>query len=182
MKQKENNEICESILHELNLSIDITWNITTNQQTNSQIELFGTPLMLFYDPESNDSTFQVHVSAGPKCCDPWIHKTTISFSIEGYLFTQLFEPESKLLADFVWNKTDSYGQRVFGKSQGSLEVCFHGVNKGCQEVICQKRTVELVGHNPHKKGTIIQKVVSLILHHKTLKKILEDGHLGFTII
>lgn len=142
---------CKSNFPTQEFSIEVTTNFN-QEKTIDQIRLIGTHLKLHYNPDSRSSSFTARVVVGEKCCQPWVYKTTISFSIEGLTFGQVYEPESELRTDFIWNKTDLYGQRVYGKSVGVLEVCFHGREAGCHRKDCQSINVELDGHNPHKRG------------------------------
>ncbi|XP_077578270.1 teneurin-4 isoform X3 [Stigmatopora nigra] len=72
-------------------------------------------------------------------------KVHLMVAVEGRLFRKWFPAGPSLLYDFVWDKTDVYGQKVYGLSEAFVSVGFE--YESCPDLILwEKRTAVLQGY------------------------------------
>nr|XP_019596469.1 PREDICTED: teneurin-2 isoform X4 [Rhinolophus sinicus] len=71
-------------------------------------------------------------------------KVHLMVAVEGHLFQKSFQASSNLAYTFIWDKTDAYGQRVYGLSDAVVSVGFE--YETCPSLILwEKRTAVLQG-------------------------------------
>ncbi|XP_045432956.1 teneurin-2 isoform X4 [Pipistrellus kuhlii] len=71
-------------------------------------------------------------------------KVHLMVAVEGHLFQKSFQASSNLAYTFIWDKTDAYGQRVYGLSDAVVSVGFE--YETCPSLILwEKRTALLQG-------------------------------------
>ncbi|XP_066200566.1 teneurin-2 isoform X3 [Saccopteryx leptura] len=71
-------------------------------------------------------------------------KVHLMVAVEGHLFQKAFQASSNLAYTFIWDKTDAYGQRVYGLSDAVVSVGFE--YETCPSLILwEKRTALLQG-------------------------------------
>ncbi|XP_036896596.1 teneurin-2 isoform X2 [Sturnira hondurensis] len=71
-------------------------------------------------------------------------KVHLMVAVEGHLFQKSFQASSNLAYTFIWDKTDAYGQRVYGLSDAVVSVGFE--YETCLSLILwEKRTALLQG-------------------------------------
>ena len=81
------------------------------------------------------------------CCEKSLTKITVSLLIEGRAYEQILEPEPNLEVSFTWNRTDAFGQTVFGEVSSALKV---GLDyNDCEQTIWETRVVTLQAQDPH---------------------------------
>ncbi|XP_042558729.1 teneurin-2-like [Clupea harengus] len=72
-------------------------------------------------------------------------KVHLMVAVEGHLFQKWFHASPNLAYTFIWDKTDAYGQRVYGLSEAVVSVGYE--YETCPSLILwEKRTAVLQGY------------------------------------
>uniref|UniRef100_A0AAY4E7H6 Teneurin-2 n=1 Tax=Denticeps clupeoides TaxID=299321 RepID=A0AAY4E7H6_9TELE len=98
-------------------------------------------------------------------------KVHLMVAVEGHLFQKWFHSSPNLAYTFIWDKTDAYGQRVYGLSDAVVSVGYE--YESCPSLILwEKRTAVLQGYElePSNLGGW-----SLDKHHTLNLRILHKG-------
>ena len=121
----------------------------SNENEIEEIQLEDSPLKLVYNPEFQsvgDSRIEF-VLTDSTCCQKSLTKITALLAIEGRQFEQILEPEPNLKISFDWNRTDAFGQKVFGEVSSVLKIGFDFDD--CEQTIWETRVVSIRGHDSH---------------------------------
>lgn len=109
------------------------------QVLHEQIELPGTSLKLNYlSSRTQGYRSLLKVTMTPAVVSMGLLKVHLMVAVEGHLFQKWFHASPNLAFTYIWDKTDAYGQRVYGLSEavGEYDPFFYTV----------KNTLPLRGH------------------------------------
>ena len=121
----------------------------SNLNQIEEIQLEESPLKLVFNPEfqtSRESRIDF-ILTDETCCEKSLTKITALLAIEGRQFEQILEPEPNLKISFGWNRTDAFGQKVFGEVSSVLKIGFDFDD--CEQTIWETRVVTIRGHDSH---------------------------------
>lgn len=89
-----------------------------SQVLHEQIEVPGTSLKLCYlSSRTQGYRSLLKVTMTPAVVSMGLLKVHLMVAVEGHLFQKWFHASPNLAYTYIWDKTDAYGQRVYGLSQ-----------------------------------------------------------------
>uniref|UniRef100_A0A673BQL3 Teneurin-2 n=1 Tax=Sphaeramia orbicularis TaxID=375764 RepID=A0A673BQL3_9TELE len=146
--------------------------IPETQVLHEQIEVPGTSLKLCYlSSRTQGYRSLLKVTMTPAVVSMGLLKVHLMVAVEGHLFQKWFHASPNLAYTYIWDKTDAYGQRVYGLSEAVVSVGYE--YESCASLILwEKRTVFLQGYelDPTSLGGW-----SLDKHHILNTRILHKG-------
>ncbi|XP_071950673.1 teneurin-3-like isoform X2 [Antedon mediterranea] len=74
----------------------------------------------------------------------------VHVSVQGKLFKRRLEPEANLQYTFSWDRTDAYGQKVYGEVSAIVSVGYEF--QGCKEILWDKKAVGIQGYDLNYSG------------------------------
>uniref|UniRef100_A0A8C7I3M6 Teneurin-2 n=1 Tax=Oncorhynchus kisutch TaxID=8019 RepID=A0A8C7I3M6_ONCKI len=119
--------------------------IPETQVLHEMIDVPGTSLKLCY-LSSRTSGYHslLKVTMTPAMVSLGLLKVHLMVAVEGHLFQKWFHASPNLAYTYIWDKTDAYGQRVYGLSEAVVSVGYE--YESCASLIqWEKRTVVLQG-------------------------------------
>lgn len=85
---------------------------------HEQIEVPGTSLKLCYlSSRTQGYRSLLKVTMTPAVVSMGLLKVHLMVAVEGHLFQKWFHASPNLAYTYIWDKTDAYGQRVYGLSE-----------------------------------------------------------------
>lgn len=88
------------------------------QVLHEQIEVPGTSLKLCYlSSRTQGYRSLLKVTMTPAVVSMGLLKVHLMVAVEGHLFQKWFHASPNLAYTYIWDKTDAYGQRVYGLSE-----------------------------------------------------------------
>lgn len=85
---------------------------------HEQIEVPGTSLKLCYlSSRTQGYRSLLKVTMTPAVVPMGLLKVHLMVAVEGHLFQKWFHASPNLAYTYIWDKTDAYGQRVYGLSE-----------------------------------------------------------------
>lgn len=88
------------------------------QVLHEQIELPGTSLKLCYlSSRTQGYRSLLKVTMTPAVVSMDLLKVHLMVAVEGHLFQKWFHASPNMSYSYIWDKTDAYGQRVYGLSE-----------------------------------------------------------------
>uniref|UniRef100_A0A665UFN7 Teneurin-2 n=1 Tax=Echeneis naucrates TaxID=173247 RepID=A0A665UFN7_ECHNA len=146
--------------------------IPETQVLHEQIEVPGTSLKLCYlSSRTQGYRSLLKVTMTPAVVSMGLLKVHLMVAVEGHLFQKWFHASPNLAYTYIWDKTDAYGQRVYGLSEAVVSVGYE--YESCASLILwEKRTAILQGYelDPTNLGGW-----SLNKHHILNTRILHKG-------
>ncbi|KAI3351262.1 hypothetical protein L3Q82_005813 [Scortum barcoo] len=120
--------------------------IPETQVLHEQIEVPGTNLKLCYlSSRTQGYRSLLKVTMTPAVVSMGLLKVHLMVAVEGHLFQKWFHASPNLAYTYIWDKTDAYGQRVYGLSEAVVSVGYE--YESCASLILwEKRTVTLQGY------------------------------------
>ncbi|KAM7389478.1 hypothetical protein PAMP_023454 [Pampus punctatissimus] len=120
--------------------------IPETQVLHEQIEVPGTSLKLCYlSSRTQGYRSLLKVTMTPAVVSMGLLKVHLMVAVEGHLFQKWFHASPNLAYTYIWDKTDAYGQRVYGLSQAVVSVGYE--YESCPSLILwEKRTAILQGY------------------------------------
>ncbi|CAG08395.1 unnamed protein product, partial [Tetraodon nigroviridis] len=120
--------------------------IPETQVLHEQIELPGTSLKLCYlSSRTQGYRSLLKVTMTPAVLSIDLLKVHLMVAVEGHLFQKWFHASPNMSYTYIWDKTDAYGQRVYGLSEAVVSVGYE--YESCASLILwEKRTVILQGY------------------------------------
>jgi hypothetical protein len=147
------NRSCSHHFNHLHLALQQQQHQDKQQVSNlsqiKEIQLEESPLKLVFNPEfqtSRESKIDF-ILTDESCCEKSFTKISALLAIEGRQFEQILEPEPNLKISFGWNRTDAFGQKVFGEVSSVLKIGFEFDD--CEQTIWETRVVTIRGHDSH---------------------------------
>ncbi|XP_039766060.1 teneurin-2 isoform X3 [Ornithorhynchus anatinus] len=119
--------------------------VPETQVLHEEIEIPGTNLKLCY-LSSRTAGYKslLKISMTQSVVPLSLIKVHLMVAVEGHLFQKSFQASPNLAYTFIWDKTDAYGQRVYGLSDAVVSVGFE--YETCPSLILwEKRTALLQG-------------------------------------
>ncbi|KAL0973834.1 hypothetical protein UPYG_G00211800 [Umbra pygmaea] len=119
--------------------------IPETQVLHEMIDVPGTSLKLCY-LSSRTSGYQslLKVTMTPAMVSLGLLKVHLMVAVEGHLFQKWFHASPNLAYIYIWDKTDAYGQNVYGLSEAVVSVGYE--YESCVSLILwEKRTAVLQG-------------------------------------
>uniref|UniRef100_A0A673WCY5 Teneurin transmembrane protein 2 n=1 Tax=Salmo trutta TaxID=8032 RepID=A0A673WCY5_SALTR len=119
--------------------------IPETQVLHEMIDVPGTSLKLCY-LSSRTSGYRslLKVTMTPAVVSLGLLKVHLMVAVEGHLFQKWFHASPNLAYTYIWDKTDAYGQRVYGLSEAVVSVGYE--YESCTSLILwEKRTAVLQG-------------------------------------
>ncbi|XP_038628395.1 teneurin-2 isoform X2 [Tachyglossus aculeatus] len=119
--------------------------VPETQVLHEEIEIPGTNLKLCY-LSSRTAGYKslLKISMTQSVVPLSLIKVNLMVAVEGHLFQKSFQASPNLAYTFIWDKTDAYGQRVYGLSDAVVSVGFE--YETCPSLILwEKRTALLQG-------------------------------------
>uniref|UniRef100_A0A8C2FV74 Teneurin-2 n=1 Tax=Cyprinus carpio TaxID=7962 RepID=A0A8C2FV74_CYPCA len=146
--------------------------IPETQVLHEQLEIPGTSLKLCH-LSSRTSGYRslLKITMTQAVVPLSLVKVHLMVAVEGHLFQKWFHASPNLAYTFIWDKTDAYGQRVYGLSDAVVSVGYE--YESCPSlVLWEKRTAMLQGYElePSNLGGW-----SLDKHHILNLRILHKG-------
>uniref|UniRef100_A0AAR2LTC1 Teneurin-2 n=1 Tax=Pygocentrus nattereri TaxID=42514 RepID=A0AAR2LTC1_PYGNA len=146
--------------------------IPETQVLHEQIEIPGTTLKLCH-LSSRTAGYRslLKITMTQAVVPLSLVKVHLMVAVEGHLFQKWFHASPNLAYTFIWDKTDAYGQRVYGLSEAVVSVGYE--YETCPSlVLWEKRTAGLQGYElePSNLGGW-----SLDKHHILNLRILHKG-------
>uniref|UniRef100_A0A8C5EEW8 Teneurin-2 n=1 Tax=Gouania willdenowi TaxID=441366 RepID=A0A8C5EEW8_GOUWI len=146
--------------------------IPETQVLHEQIEVPGSTLKLCYiSSRTQGYRSLLKVTMTPAVVSMGLLKVHLMVAVEGHLFQKWFHASPNLAYTYIWDKTDAYGQRVYGLSRAVVSVGYE--YESCASLILwEKRTAILQGYelDPTNLGGW-----SLDKHHILNTRILHKG-------
>ncbi|TKS72606.1 Teneurin-2 [Collichthys lucidus] len=120
--------------------------IPETQVLHEQIEVPGTSLKLCYlSSRTQGYRSLLKVTMTPAVVSMGLLKVHLMVAVEGHLFQKWFHASPNLAYTYIWDKTDAYGQRVYGLSEAVVSVGYE--YESCASLILwEKRTAILQGY------------------------------------
>ncbi|XP_047440563.1 teneurin-2 isoform X4 [Mugil cephalus] len=120
--------------------------IPETQVLHEQIEVPGTSLKLCYlSSRTQGYRSLLKVTMTPAVVSMGLLKVHLMVAVEGHLFQKWFHASPNLAYTYIWDKTDAYGQRVYGLSEAVVSVGYE--YESCASLILwEKRTAVLQGY------------------------------------
>ncbi|XP_057705538.1 teneurin-2 isoform X7 [Corythoichthys intestinalis] len=120
--------------------------IPETQVLHEQIEVPGTSLKLCYlSSRTQGYRSLLKVTMTPAVVSMGLLKVHLMVAVEGHLFQKWFHASPNLAYTYIWDKTDAYGQRVYGLSEAVVSVGYE--YESCASLILwEKRTATLQGY------------------------------------
>uniref|UniRef100_A0A3Q3MDE5 Teneurin-2 n=1 Tax=Labrus bergylta TaxID=56723 RepID=A0A3Q3MDE5_9LABR len=120
--------------------------IPETQVLHEQIEVPGTSLKLCYlSSRTQGYRSLLKVTMTPAVVSMGLLKVHLMVAVEGHLFQKWFHASPNLAYTYIWDKTDAYGQRVYGLSEAVVSVGYE--YESCASLILwEKRTTILQGY------------------------------------
>lgn len=88
------------------------------QVLHEQIEVPGTGLKLCYlSSRTQGYRSLLKVTMTPAVVPMGLLKVHLMVAVEGHLFQKWFHASPNLAYTYIWDKTDAYGQRVYGLAE-----------------------------------------------------------------
>lgn len=88
------------------------------QVLHEQIEVPGSSLKLCYlSSRAQGYRSLLKVTMTPAVVSMGLLKVHLMVAVEGHLFQKWFHASPNLAYTYIWDKTDAYGQRVYGLSE-----------------------------------------------------------------
>uniref|UniRef100_A0A672JS44 Teneurin-2 n=1 Tax=Salarias fasciatus TaxID=181472 RepID=A0A672JS44_SALFA len=111
-----------------------------------QIEVPGSSLKLCYlSSRTQGYRSLLKVTMTPAVVSMGLLKVHLMVAVEGHLFQKWFHASPNLAYTYIWDKTDAYGQRVYGLSEAVVSVGYE--YESCASLILwEKRTAILQGY------------------------------------
>ncbi|XP_033098929.1 teneurin-3-like isoform X2 [Anneissia japonica] len=100
------------------------------------------------DAPDYESTISIQLTNDLTEDDPII--VHIHISVQGKLFKKRLEPEPYLQYTFGWNRTNAYGQKVYGEVTAIVSVGYEF--KGCEKILWDKQAVKIQGYDYNFSG------------------------------
>uniref|UniRef100_G3Q3K1 Teneurin transmembrane protein 2 n=1 Tax=Gasterosteus aculeatus aculeatus TaxID=481459 RepID=G3Q3K1_GASAC len=146
--------------------------IPETQVLHEQIEVPGSSLTLCYlSSRTQGYRSLLKVTMTPAVVSMGLLKVHLMVAVEGHLFQKWFHASPNLAYTYIWDKSDAYGQRVYGLSEAVVSVGYE--YESCASLILwEKRTATLQGYelDPTSLGGW-----SLDKHHILNTRILHKG-------
>ncbi|KAG7464755.1 hypothetical protein MATL_G00168990 [Megalops atlanticus] len=120
--------------------------IPETQVLHEQIEIPGTSLKLCYlSSRTQGYRALLKITMTQAVVPLSLIKVHLMVAVEGHLFQKWFHSSPNLAYTFIWDKTDAYGQRVYGLSEAVVSVGYE--YETCPSLILwEKRTAVLQGY------------------------------------
>ncbi|XP_054594525.2 teneurin-2 isoform X1 [Nothobranchius furzeri] len=120
--------------------------IPETQVLHEQIEVPGMTLKLCYlSSRTQGYRSLLKVTMTPAVVPMGLLKVHLMVAVEGHLFQKWFHSSPNLAYTYIWDKTDAYGQRVYGLSEAVVSVGYE--YESCASLILwEKRTTFLQGY------------------------------------
>ncbi|XP_031714021.1 teneurin-2 [Anarrhichthys ocellatus] len=120
--------------------------IPETQVLHEQIEVPGSSLKLCYlSSRTQGYRSLLKVTMTPAVVSMGLLKVHLMVAVEGHLFQKWFHASPNLAYTYIWDKTDAYGQRVYGLSAAVVSVGYE--YESCASLILwEKRTATLQGY------------------------------------
>uniref|UniRef100_A0A3Q3WJ75 Uncharacterized protein n=1 Tax=Mola mola TaxID=94237 RepID=A0A3Q3WJ75_MOLML len=120
--------------------------IPETQVLHEQIEVPGTSLKLCYlSSRTQGYRSLLKVTMTPAVVSMGLLKVHLMVAVEGHLFQKWFHASPNLAYTYIWDKTDAYGQRVYGLSEAVVSLGYE--YESCASLILwEKRTAILQGY------------------------------------
>ncbi|MED6234757.1 Teneurin-2 [Ataeniobius toweri] len=120
--------------------------IPETQVLHEQIEVPGTTLKLCYlSSRTQGYRSLLKVTMTPAVVPMGLLKVHLMVAVEGHLFQKWFHASPNLAYTYIWDKTDAYGQRVYGLAEAVVSVGYE--YESCASLILwEKRTSILQGY------------------------------------
>uniref|UniRef100_A0A8C5E8U6 Teneurin-2 n=1 Tax=Gouania willdenowi TaxID=441366 RepID=A0A8C5E8U6_GOUWI len=120
--------------------------IPETQVLHEQIEVPGSTLKLCYiSSRTQGYRSLLKVTMTPAVVSMGLLKVHLMVAVEGHLFQKWFHASPNLAYTYIWDKTDAYGQRVYGLSRAVVSVGYE--YESCASLILwEKRTAILQGY------------------------------------
>uniref|UniRef100_A0AAQ4Q0S5 EGF-like domain-containing protein n=1 Tax=Gasterosteus aculeatus aculeatus TaxID=481459 RepID=A0AAQ4Q0S5_GASAC len=111
-----------------------------------QIEVPGSSLTLCYlSSRTQGYRSLLKVTMTPAVVSMGLLKVHLMVAVEGHLFQKWFHASPNLAYTYIWDKSDAYGQRVYGLSEAVVSVGYE--YESCASLILwEKRTATLQGY------------------------------------
>ncbi|XP_040569424.1 teneurin-m [Lepeophtheirus salmonis] len=132
-------------------------------------------LKLVYKSESNATHIKINLIKGKPPSS--LVKIHLEIRIGGRFYTRFLEPEDDLNVDFIWDRRDVYGRRVFGKSLAFIRAGYEYSNCIHSPVWSSKTLNNIQAMNIPKGMSGINQGWNLNIHHRLdpISKILFKG-------
>ncbi|XP_076131231.1 teneurin-2 isoform X3 [Alosa pseudoharengus] len=120
--------------------------IPETQVLHEQVEIPGTSLKLCYlSSRAPGYRSLLKVTMTQALVPLSLAKVHLMVAVEGHLFQKWFHASPNLAYTFIWDKSDAYGQRVYGLAECVVSVGFE--YETCpSQVLWEKRTAVLQGY------------------------------------
>uniref|UniRef100_A0AAQ4RN81 Teneurin transmembrane protein 2 n=1 Tax=Gasterosteus aculeatus aculeatus TaxID=481459 RepID=A0AAQ4RN81_GASAC len=120
--------------------------IPETQVLHEQIEVPGSSLTLCYlSSRTQGYRSLLKVTMTPAVVSMGLLKVHLMVAVEGHLFQKWFHASPNLAYTYIWDKSDAYGQRVYGLSEAVVSVGYE--YESCASLILwEKRTATLQGY------------------------------------
>uniref|UniRef100_A0A8C9VTN2 Teneurin transmembrane protein 2 n=1 Tax=Scleropages formosus TaxID=113540 RepID=A0A8C9VTN2_SCLFO len=120
--------------------------VPETQVLHEQVEIPGTSLKLCYlSSRASGYKSLLKVTMTQALVPLSLIKVHLMVAVEGHLFQKWFHSSPNLAYTFIWDKTDAYGQRVYGLAEAVVSVGYE--YETCPSLILwEKRTVVLQGY------------------------------------
>uniref|UniRef100_A0A8C6TH09 Teneurin transmembrane protein 2 n=1 Tax=Neogobius melanostomus TaxID=47308 RepID=A0A8C6TH09_9GOBI len=117
--------------------------IPETQVLHEQIEVPGTNLKLCYlSSRTQGYRSLLKVTMTPAVVPMGLLKVHLMVAVEGHLFQKWFHASPNLAYTYIWDKTDAYGQRVYGLSQAVVSVGYE--YESCASLVLWEKRIALL--------------------------------------
>uniref|UniRef100_A0A4W4GLL6 Teneurin-2 n=1 Tax=Electrophorus electricus TaxID=8005 RepID=A0A4W4GLL6_ELEEL len=147
--------------------------IPESQVLHEQIEVPSTTLSLCYlSSRASGYRALLKVIMTPVLVPLSLAKVHLMVAVEGHLFQKWFHASPNLAYTYIWDKTDAYGQRVYGLAEAVVSVGYEYETCPTQ-ILWEKRTAVLQGYElspSNLGGWSLDKHHTLNVRHGILHK------------